>query len=91
MIALEQTGMSQIVEPHKEEDLVDYATKNLKANGAIHIRVNPEREYESPELIFATNIGNGTTVYQGDNRFSLKDIFFIQNRFFGKIQSNKQR
>jgi iron complex outermembrane receptor protein len=83
---------------YKEEDLVNYETKNLKANGAIHIRVKPEQEYDSPELIFATNIGNGTTVYQGDNRFSLKDIFFIQNRveyrkkdkFFIRLYSTRE-
>ena len=31
-------------------------------------------------MIFASNFGTGTTVYQGDNRFSLKDILFFQNR-----------
>ena len=32
------------------------------------------------ELVLASNFGTGTTVYQGDNRFSLKDILFFQNR-----------
>ena len=35
---------------------------------------------QSPELILSSSFGNGTTVYQGDNRFSLKDILFFQNR-----------
>jgi len=65
---------------YKESELVDYSTKNLKANGSLHFRLKPEQDYDSPELIIATNVGNGSTVYQGDNRFSLKDIFFIQNR-----------
>ncbi|MFM7104646.1 MAG: hypothetical protein ACKOW8_03925, partial [Flavobacteriales bacterium] len=26
------------------------------------------------------NFGTGTTVFQGDNRFRLKDIFFMQQR-----------
>ncbi|MBL7942577.1 MAG: TonB-dependent receptor plug domain-containing protein, partial [Flavobacteriales bacterium] len=65
---------------YREIDLVDYNTKNLKANGAVHIRLQPEKTFESPELILATNMGNGNTVYQGDNRFALRDIFFIQQR-----------
>ncbi|MEY3397554.1 MAG: hypothetical protein RL220_148, partial [Bacteroidota bacterium] len=65
---------------YKEVDLVDYRTRNLKANAAFHVRLKPSLAYDSPELIFATNVGTGTTVYQGDNRFSLRDIFFVQNR-----------
>jgi outer membrane receptor protein involved in Fe transport len=65
---------------YNEIDLVDYGTKNIKANGTFHFRTNPSAKDESPEIIFASNFGNGTTVYQGDNRFSLKDILFFQNR-----------
>lgn len=65
---------------YREADLVDYNTENLKANASVHIRTSPARGFESPELILASNIGNGTTVYQGDNRFSLRDIWFYQNR-----------
>ena len=65
---------------YKESDLVDYDTKNFKTGIAYHIRTNPSREFESPELIFASNFGTGTTVYQGDNRFSLRGIKFFQNR-----------
>ncbi len=54
--------------------------RNLKAGMAYHIRLNPSKEFESPELIFASNFGTGTTVYQGDNRFSLRGIKFFQNR-----------
>ena len=58
-----------------EKDIVDYDTKNLKASAALHYLFT-----EDIELIMASNLGTGTTVYQGDNRFSLKDILFIQNR-----------
>jgi outer membrane receptor for ferrienterochelin and colicin len=58
-----------------EKDIVDYDTKNLKASAAFHYLINPDLE-----LIMASNFGTGTTVYQGDNRFSLKDILFFQNR-----------
>jgi iron complex outermembrane receptor protein len=60
---------------YEEKDLVDYNTKNLKLASALHYKINP-----STELIYAFNMGNGTTVYQGDNRYSLKDILFFQNR-----------
>jgi len=65
---------------YKEEDLVDYDTRNYKASLALHYRVNPSLETQSPELIFSSSYGSGTTVYQGDNRFSLKGITFLQNR-----------
>ena len=58
-----------------EKDIVDYKTENLKAAAALHFMLNPK-----VELILASNFGTGTTVYQGDNRFSLKDILFFQNR-----------
>ncbi|TNE66623.1 MAG: TonB-dependent receptor, partial [Bacteroidetes bacterium] len=65
---------------YKEVDLVDYDTKNAKAGIALHFRLNPAKDFESPELIIASNYGTGTTVYQGDNRFSLRGIKFYQNR-----------
>ncbi len=65
---------------YKEVDLVDYDTRNIKANAAFHFRLNPAKGFESPELIVASSFGSGTTVYQGDNRFSLRDILFFQNR-----------
>jgi outer membrane receptor protein involved in Fe transport len=65
---------------YNEIDLVDYNTRNIKANAAFHFRLNPAEQENSPELIVSSNFGSGTTVYQGDNRFSLKNILFFQNR-----------
>ncbi len=65
---------------YREKDLVDYNTKNLKTSAAIYWRLNPSLKDASPELIYNFNLGNGTTVYQGDNRFSLRGITFFQNR-----------
>jgi len=65
---------------YREVDVVDYDTKNVKAGVAFHFRLNPAKEFDSPELILASNYGTGTTVYQGDNRFSLRGIQFYQNR-----------
>ncbi len=65
---------------YREIDLVDYNTNNFKGNLAFHFRTNPAKGLESPELIIASSAGGGTTVYQGDNRFSLRDILFFQHR-----------
>lgn len=65
---------------YKEQDLVDYNTRNYKASVALHFRLNPAKDYESSEVILSSNFGSGTTVYQGDNRFSLKNILFYQHR-----------
>ena len=65
---------------YKEIDLVDYNINNIKMNAAAHFRLKPDMEDRSPELILSSNFGNGNTVYQGDNRFALKDILFFQNR-----------
>lgn len=60
---------------YNEIDLVDYNSKNLKLGGAAHYKVT-----KNTELIYATSFGTGTTVYQGENRFSLRDILFFQNK-----------
>ncbi len=65
---------------YKEVDIVDYNTDNLKVSLSGHWRLQPEKAYESPELIYGFNMGRGTTVYQGDNRFSLRDIEFYQHK-----------
>ncbi len=58
-----------------EKEIVDYNTKNLKAQSSLHYMLTP-----NTELIYSLNYSTGTTVYQGDNRFSLKNIQFWQNK-----------
>lgn len=65
---------------YKETDLVDYHSYNIKANAALHFRLRPSKVFESPELIFSSSFGGGSTVYQGDNRYSLKNILFFQHK-----------
>lgn len=60
---------------YMEKDIVDYNTKNLKTQTSLHYMITPKTE-----LIYAINYSTGTTVYQGDNRFSLKNIQFWQNK-----------
>jgi outer membrane receptor protein involved in Fe transport len=70
------TGLNRFYRTgYKEVDLVDYNTKNLKTSLSFHYK--PTKNHE---LIYAFNFGTGTTIYQGDNRFSLRDILFFQNR-----------
>jgi iron complex outermembrane recepter protein len=66
-----------------EKDIVDYDTENFKANAAFHYLFK-----NKTELIASSNFANGTTVYQGDNRFSLKDIKFFQNKIEIKKDNN---
>ncbi|MDF1698186.1 MAG: carboxypeptidase-like regulatory domain-containing protein [Saprospiraceae bacterium] len=65
---------------YREIDLVDYDTRNYKANASFHLKTRPSQTFESPEIVFTSSFGGGTTVYQGDNRFSLKGITFFQNK-----------
>lgn len=65
---------------YKEVDLVDYNTQNYKANAGVYFRTKPALGESSPEFILFSSFGSGTTVYQGDNRFSLRDILFFQQR-----------
>ena len=60
---------------YNEKDLVDYNTRNLKTNLVLAYKINARNEIQ-----YGFNFGTGTTVYQGDNRYSLNDILFFQNR-----------
>lgn len=60
---------------YNEEDLLDYDTRNFKAAVALHYKITPD-----VELIAGSNYSNGTTVFQGINRISLKDIQFFQHK-----------
>lgn len=65
---------------YRESELLDYNTENIKANIVGSFRLNPSLTDSSTHISFASNFGNGTTVYQGDNRFRLDNILFFQNR-----------
>lgn len=65
---------------YREIDVVNYNSENLKAATAFHFRLNPSKDLNSPELVLGTNYSTGTTVYQGDNRYSLRDIQFFQHK-----------
>jgi len=60
---------------YNEEDLVDYNTRNLKTNAMLHYRFGKDWE-----VMAGSSFSTGTTIYQGDNRFSLRDILFFQHK-----------
>lgn len=59
-----------------EKDVVDYNSNNFKGGLAFHYKIKKD-----VELINSYHVGNGTTVYQGDNRYNLKNIWFAQSKF----------
>jgi outer membrane cobalamin receptor len=61
---------------YKEVELVDYGTQNMKVSGSLHYMLTKDIEAEYSYLL-----GSGTTVYQGENRYSLKNILFQQHKF----------
>ena len=63
-------------EGYKEIDLADYGTDNLKANIGLYYNL-----FDSVQVSYNINYSTGTTVYQGDNRYSLKGVQFMQNKF----------
>ena len=58
---------------YAENDLVDYNTENFKSSLALHYKTKSKNE-----IIFNSAFGAGTTVYQGDNRFSLTSLWPIR-------------
>lgn len=60
---------------YNETDLVDYSSRNFKSNAGLYYRFKNKTEINA-----LSSFATGTTVYQGDNRFRLKDILFFQNK-----------
>ncbi len=60
---------------YKEIELADYDMQNFKFNTGLYYKVT-----DSVTLNYSFAYSTGTTVYQGDNRYSLKDIQFMQNK-----------
>jgi iron complex outermembrane receptor protein len=61
---------------YREEDLVDYNTENIKTQASLHYKLT-----DKIEVIAAGNYSKGSTIYQGDNRYALRNIQFYQARF----------
>ncbi len=62
---------------YKEVDLMNYNAESAKANLALHYRpFNNDIEF-----IYNGKFGNGSTIYQGANRYSIKNFFMQQHKF----------
>ncbi len=78
---------------YEEKDIVDYNTDNIKTNLGLYYMLT-----DKVEINYGFNYSTGTTVYQGDNRYSLKDIQFFQHKlevkqndkFFVRVYSTNE-
>ena len=67
LAAIPNTAVSRT--GYMERDIADYGTKSVKFNAALHYRIN-----DNIEAVLQGNLGFGTTVYTGADRYSLKDF-----------------
>jgi len=58
---------------YNEQDMVDYSTRSIKLGAALHYRFT-----DKLEGILQGNWGNGTTVYTGTDRYSLRNFILGQ-------------
>ncbi len=60
---------------YHEDDIVDYDSRNLRLNTALHYRIN-----ENLEAIGQVAYAEGTAVYTAINRFSLRDFSIVSGK-----------
>jgi|CXWL01.1.fsa_nt_gi outer membrane receptor protein involved in Fe transport len=60
---------------YEEKHLVDYGNLNVKFVGALHYKITPNLEAS-----WNSYIGNGTTVYTGADRYSLRNLKMAQHK-----------
>ncbi len=61
---------------YEEKDLMDYDAESLKADFALHLKPWAN----DFEIILNSKVGRGNTIYQGANRYSIKDFFMQQHK-----------
>jgi outer membrane receptor protein involved in Fe transport len=60
---------------YRERDLTDYNTYSLKVGGELHYKITNDISVH-----YMGKFGMGSTVYQGVNRYQIKDITFQQHK-----------
>lgn len=65
---------------YRESELLEYETDNYKANMSLNLRLDPKQGGESPELVWANNFSQGSTIFQGSARFRLIDVRYLTTR-----------
>ncbi|MFY9242288.1 MAG: TonB-dependent receptor [Polaribacter sp.] len=69
---------------YEEQDLMlDYQARSVKLNTALHYRPFGD---DRLEVIFNSKFGTGNTIYQGANRYNIRDFYLAQHKleFRGK-------
>lgn len=61
---------------YAESDLTDYDAKSIKADWGLYFRPW-ENDFE---IQYVGKIGSGATIYQGSNRYQIKDFFLQQHK-----------
>ena len=61
---------------YTEQQMMDYSAHSLKADVALHYKPNAD----DLEIILNSRFGNGNTIYQGANRYNIKDFNTYQNK-----------
>lgn len=61
---------------YNENDLVDYDAESVKTDYSIHYKPWAN----DFEILYNGRIGRGNTIYQGANRYSVKDFIFQQHK-----------
>lgn len=70
------TGVGRVSRTgYEERHLMDYDVYSMKANAALHYRIN-----DNMEAIYQYNLGQGTASYTGSNRFSINNFTLQQHR-----------
>ncbi len=67
--------------PYEEQHLVDYNAENIKINASINYRIT-----DKIEALYAFNLGYGTSVYTGSQRYSLSNFKIHQHKL--EIRAN---
>lgn len=62
---------------YAEKDLTDYNAESVKFDAALHYRPFAN----DFDISYTAKIGTGTTLYQGANRYHIKDFFLQQHKF----------
>jgi len=62
---------------YREQDLTDNKVKSMKADFSAHFKPWAN----DTEIILQYKIGTGSTIYQGANRYALKDFLMQQGKF----------
>ncbi len=78
-----RTGLGRVYRTgYREEDLLNYDVQSFKGSIGLHYKITKDIE-----LSTLSNYGTGNTIFQGDNRYALRNLQFLQNKL--ELKGNK--